>query len=297
MQKKARLLKSIATFSLLFSPILQAKERWILIHGTFANKTADVIKRTGWWKERHPFYQELNNTIPKNAFIEPFEWCGSNSHERRIVAAKQLAEFITTSFDSTDKIHIIGHSHGANIGILTAKELANLNSKHTIDQLITLGVPVSEFYALTPSHIKKVYNLFSFGDFVQPVISLFERVFPEEEYVHNIQIKIDSTCPSHIGLHHPLIARHITSLHTLIPNNKPHCISFFSDKDPIVTLDANREQDLRIDKSFTTQLINSFAESKKRGYNKLAQVSKDTKTRLLRLWHRRSFDSQSMSES
>ena len=54
---------------------------------------------------------------------------------------------------------------------------------------------------------------------------------------------------------------------------------------------ANREKDLENDKVFMTQLVTSFAESKKRAHQATTQFSQRTKDRLIRLWNRRSFDS------
>lgn len=297
MVKKDYLLKSIIAFSFLFSPLLQAKDVWILIHGTFANESAKVIPRMGWWKENQSFYQELNASSGKNATLHAFTWCGSNSHDRRVHAGKRLIDFIPTVATLKDNIHIVGHSHGANVALLGINELAKNKSRFKITTLYTLAVPVSSNYNPSMSHLKKLYNLFSFADFVQPVLSLFGRVFDEHQDIYNIQVKIDGVSPSHYNIHHPIIGYHLPNIGSLLPNNKPYCISFFSDKPPVATLDANREQDLEIDKSFTTQLITCFAESKKRGDQTLTQISQDTKARLLRLWRRGSLNPQSMSQS
>ncbi|MFT6765697.1 MAG: hypothetical protein ACJAZS_000582 [Alteromonas naphthalenivorans] len=298
MTKNKYLLHSIVILSLLFCSFIEGKGKsmWILIHGTFAQEAAKVITRTGWWKPTHQFHKELLAST-NNATIHEFNWCGSNSHEKRIDAGKQLADFIESTASGNEKINIIGHSHGANVGILGAQELTIRKSNLKVSTLFALGVPVSNSYYPTSSHITKVYNFFSYADFVQPVISLFKRVFPEEQHIHNLQVKINGSCPNHYSIHDPIIARYIPNMHNLIPNSKPHMIHFFNNKQPIITLDSTREQDLRIDKDFTSSLITAFAESKKHGCKTLTDISEQTKTRILRLWDRGPVDSKPMPES
>lgn len=290
MVKRTLWLKSLVVFSLVSLSSLHTKDIWVLIHGTFANKAARIIKKARWWKPRCDFYKELNAAIPKDATVEYFEWCGSNSHEKRIIAAKQLLVFLAKHVKPNDKVHLVGHSHGGNIILLASQELAKHKSKFTFASVYTLGTPVSKNYTPAMTHIKKLYNLFSYGDMIQPVLNIFGRVFDKHKNIYNIQITIDGTKPRHLQLHSPIIAHHLPKISSLIPNNKPHHISFFSDKPPVATLDINRKKDLEIDKYFILQLITSFAESKKRGHQKLADISKRTKDRILRFWNRRTLD-------
>ena len=295
MIKSKLFLHSIIILSFLFSPLLQAKDIWILIHGTFAQTTKKISNKTAWWKPGHKFHEQLLKST-NNAVIYSFDWCGSNSHEKRIEAGKKLAQFITSIAHKNDTIHLVGHSHGANVGILGAQELFKQNSNLKISKLFALGAPISHAYYPQESSITKVYNLFSYADFVQPVVGLFKRVFPEEDHIHNLQVKVAGICPNHYGIHDPIIACYLPKLDTLLPNSKPHAIHFFYDKHPAIEYDSTREQDLEIDKLFTNQLITCFAESKKHGHQTVAAISKDTKNRLLRLWNRGAFNPQSVSE-
>lgn len=300
MQNNKHLLCSFVVLSLFFYPLFgnvtDKKQVWILVHGTFAQKASKVIPKMGWWKPEHSFHQELvANT--NNATVHSFDWCGSNSHEKRVEAGTELAKFITTIASDQDEVHLIGHSHGANVATLGAHELKKLNSTIEIDTLFSLGVPVASAYYPLKSNIKKVYNLFSYADFVQTVIGLFERVYPEEDHIHNLQVKINGICPNHHSIHSPIIARYLPKLSNLIPNSTPHAIHFFHDKDPVVQADLEREKDLKIDKNFTTQLITSFAESKKHGCKTLSEMSEYTKARFLRLRDRGDIHLKSMFES
>lgn len=298
MQKSKTFLYSLVVLSFLFSPLLgnsmNKKEVWILIHGTFAQEASKIITKMGWWKPEHTFHKELLTHIDHNATIHSFNWSGSNLHEKRIEAGNELAQFITTIASKQDKVHLVGHSHGANVAILGAQELKKLNPDLKISTLFALGVPVSNAYYPKKKTIEKVYNLFSYADFIQPVMGLFERVFPKKNHIYNVQVKINGVCPNHHSIHDPLIARYLPELHTLIPNSKPYIVHFFKNKYPIVELDTTRDKDLAIDKYFTNQLITTFAESKKRGYQAFAEISQETKNRLLRLWDRRTFDFESM---
>lgn len=301
MQNNKSFIYSLVILSLLFCPLfgetpMKKKQIWILIHGTFAQQASRIIPKLRWWKAQDPFHKELT-TYAHNATIHSFDWCGSNSHEKRVEAGKKLAHFITTVASENDIIHLVGHSHGANVGALGAQELKKLNPHMQIATLFALAVPVSSAYYPQKANVKKVFSLFSYADFVQPVIGLFERVYPEEDHIYNLQVKINGICPNHNTIHHVIVARHLPKLANLLPNNKPHIVRFFSDKDPEVTEDLTREKDLEFDKYFTNQLITTFAESKKHGCKTLSEMSEYTKTRLLRLWNRGNFDFKSMFES
>lgn len=297
MQKKKFLTKSAVVFSLfLNSHGLHSKEIWILVHGTFANQAAKAIPSVAWWKPTSTFSKELKASAEKDAVVYPFGWSGANSDEQRKKAAQELTDFIEAVTTSKDTLLIVGHSHGANVAILCSQELARRKSDFSIATLFCLGCPVSTLYTPNMDYIKKLYSLFSFADFVQPVVSLFGRVFEKHAQINNIQVKIDNISPSHLSLHNPLIGHHLPKLAKLLPDNRDYCICFFSDKPPLVTLDTKRESDLKLDTYLTTQLITSFAESKKRGHKTLSEISQETKARLLRFWNRGSVDPSTMSE-
>lgn len=298
MQKNQFFIKSIVIFSLFFgTSVTHSKDVWILVHGTFANKAAKAIPKVAWWKPTSSFFKELKASAGKDAAVYSFGWSGANSDEQRKKAAKELIHFIEATVTAKDTLFVVGHSHGANVAILCSQELAYKKNDLLIEALFCLGCPVSKFYNPNMNSIKKLYSLFSFADFVQPVISLFGRVFENHEHIHNIQVKIDNISPSHLRLHDPLIAHHLPKLAKLLPDNQDYCVFFFSEKPPVVTLDTNREKDLKLDKYLTTQLVTSFAESKKRGHKTLSQISQKTKNRLLRFRDWGSLNSSTMSES
>lgn len=297
MQKNQFFIKSIIIFSLSFClATTHSKEVWILVHGTFANKVAKALPSVAWWKPTSHFYKELKASAGKDAVVYSFGWSGENSDEQRKKASKELVDFIEATVTSKDTLFIVGHSHGANVAILCSQELANKKSNLSIAALFCLGCPVSQYYTPNMNSIKKLYSLFSFADFIQPVISLFGRVFKKHDHIHNIQVKIDNISPSHLKLHDPLIGHYLPKLAKLLPDNQDYCIAFFSEKPPVVTLDTKRESDLKLDAYITTQLITSFAESKKCGHKTFSEISQETKARLLRFWNRRSLNSSTMPE-
>ena len=281
---KKKQLYLLLSVSLFFCPVfgestMYKKQIWILVHGTFAQEASKIIPQMRWWQPQDDFHKELV-TNTQNATIHSFSWCGSNSHEKRIKAGIRLAQFITTVASEKTSIHLIGHSHGANIAILAAQELNKKNTHLEIDSLFCLGTPVSTAYYPIKTSIKKVFNLFSYADFIQPVAGLFQRVYPEEDHIYNLQVKIDGICPNHHSIHSHLIARFLPTLQNVITSTKPQIIHFFSDKKPEITDDATREKDLEFDKNLTNQLITAFGENKKRGHKKLKDISVETKRKL-----------------
>ncbi len=285
MQNRKPLIYSLVVLSLFLCPLFgqivkDQRNIWILIHGTFEQKASLVVPKSRWWREQDSFHKELK-AHANNAVVHSFNWCGSNSHKKRIEAGKQLAQFITKIASENDIIHLVGHSHGANVATLGAQELKKLNQNIEIDTLFSLAAPVAKAYQPLKANIKKVFSLFSYADFIQPVFGLFERVYPEEDHIYNIQVKIDGILPNHISIHHPTVARHLPELASLLPNSKPHTVHFFSNKTPQITLDTTREKDLEFDKYLTNQLITAFRKSKESSQLKeLKEISKETKRRL-----------------
>ncbi|MBX9830530.1 alpha/beta fold hydrolase [Candidatus Babeliales bacterium] len=77
-----------------------------------------------------------------------------------------------------------------------------------------LGTPIdAQTFMPNMKVIKHVYNLYSHGDLIQPVLGFFQRALPTHERIANLSVTIKNTGiipsdqPSHAQLHHPLVAR------------------------------------------------------------------------------------------
>jgi len=184
----------------------------------------------------------LKNSHP-DAKIVSFSWSGKNSHQARIDAGRNLANLIE-SYSEAD-IFLIAHSHGGNVCFLASQELTERKSKSKIHTLICLGTPISaEFYAPAMESIKKLINLFSLNDFVQPVFGMFDRLLKTERTV-NAAITINGKEPDHYQMHDPLIARWLdqilncASLDVTFWNGMIH---FYQTTPPIALKESTLEQ-------------------------------------------------------
>jgi pimeloyl-ACP methyl ester carboxylesterase len=106
----------------------------VLVHGTFAADAA-------WTKPDHKFYKALQ-AKPNRAKIKTFVWSGENSHEARLVAADQLAQFVCAlNLPLYARAHLIAHSHGGNVVLYALKEPA---FRSRVGSLSFMGTPFLE---------------------------------------------------------------------------------------------------------------------------------------------------------
>ena len=86
----------------------QQRSVWIIVHGTFAESGT-------WYRPGGHFYDACKKYLPRGTEVLFFNWNGKNKHEERAKAGIDLADFITKNCCADDKIHLFGHSHGANV--------------------------------------------------------------------------------------------------------------------------------------------------------------------------------------
>ncbi len=168
--------------NIMFNDLLNNIPKTILIHGTlfpvFSNltRTFDVplglhsacalSKHYGHGRVAHLLSDSCKYEFDLNYFYM-FGWSGRLCFKYRKKAAMELYEYLK---NINGPITLIGHSHGGNVALLleeVAKEKCDYNFK--IDRLILLATPVqkaTESY-ITSSIFKKVYALYSSGDFIQ----------------------------------------------------------------------------------------------------------------------------------
>ncbi|MBY0352973.1 alpha/beta fold hydrolase [Candidatus Babeliales bacterium] len=92
-------------------------------------------------------------------------------------------------------------------------------STFAIQAAYFLGTPI-DAQAFMPSMnaIEYVYNFYSQGDIIQPVLGFFQRTLPTHERITNLSITIKNTGilpsdqPSHSQLHLPIVARWLLSI-------------------------------------------------------------------------------------
>ncbi len=252
---------------------LDAKEAILfnLVHGTWSKKAV-------WHKERGAFFKTIKNWANKkyieshSVSIKSFEWSGTLSHESRIKAGRQLA-YIIKNLPVDTVIHIIAHSHGANVVFAASQILAEEKSKNHIETCFLLGAPIKvERYNPHMDKISYIYNMFSFKDYVQTVFGTYERTLPEHERIMNLQITINGTQPGHSELISEVVAKWLPFFHELCQEKKesfhacsyktPGIVHFFQDKRPLYALDRDQKKSIELDKKIQKRIFKNFCHKK-----------------------------------
>lgn len=237
------------------------KEQWIIIHGTFATNN-EWYHETG--KEHQALLKSIAQATHNHFTLHDFKWSGEHNHAARVKAAESLLSFLE---HLTPPYHIVAHSFGASIALLAAQKMFEQKRTFHIAELFCLGAPLYHgWYPDAPQRIGALYNLFSYGDMVQTLASLFERTFPPRSHIHNLQVKLNHSCPRHADLHNPAILTQLPRLRTLIQKPGIYCLHVTSHKegDSSATLEpeASRQKDLEIDQNFSRQLVSLYGESR-----------------------------------
>ena len=259
------------------SPYLSSEkvEHWILIHGTFAR----VLP---WYKKGGSGYEALSQALTaKNQpfLIHPFSWTGYNNHQARTKAAQELQELLQQlSANKYHTIHIIAHSHGGTVALLAANMLTEQSYHLRITELFALGMPVhADWYPKAWESIDTMYHIFSYGDFIQPVLTIFERMLPEIPNVYNLPVKKNNEGLWHETLRSAEILIQLPILHTLLTEKASYCLHLDTKSKETPFFTANpytveeKEKDLAIDRAYFKQIINLYAETRKWSIAFLAQ--------------------------
>lgn len=209
---------------------MYTKSACIIIHGTWA-------KDQSWCKPEGDFFKALQSCALELQIVDeviPFAWSGKLGHPSQLSAAQDLEKIISMY----DSVILVGHSHGVTVGILAsiilAKNISNERDCFKIKKFYALGVPVDVTGAIFPdmSVIGTFYNLFSFGDYVQPVNLAHERCFNCSERMVNISVLLSNQHPTHSDLHHPCIAQHLLKIEQYFSEKKLGNFENFSLKLP-----------------------------------------------------------------
>jgi len=245
---------------------------FILIHGTWGAECS-------WYVPNGDFFNAIETTVSeKDSVVVSFRWSGGCGHESRIKAAQSLVKLIKT-YHVDMAIFVVAHSHGGTVAVLASHLLAQeLDNKHHIRALFTLGTPVMSNYLPNMKIIHYVYNLFSFEDLVQPVLGLSARAYPEHKRIANLRVLVNGKEPDHTNLHDPIIGKWIAYLHKYFKQylqgkqimhdiSEPSIVYFEQDKAPEYAYDAQREDLTERDRQLSVLILNSLRNSLETGSN------------------------------
>lgn len=195
-------------FNLFFVYSVYTRSACVIVHGTWASGAS-------WYRSGGDFFEAVAQTACKFSIVDcivSFTWSGDLGSMPQWQAACELIEMMA----QYDEVILIAHSHGATVGILASrmigKKITGKKFTTKIKKFYALGVPVDPTGVNYPdmSVIEGFYNLFSFGDIIQPVQGLYHRVF---ELSHpaavNICVRYKDCHPSHSQLHGPIIGNHL----------------------------------------------------------------------------------------
>lgn len=242
-----RIIIICATLSCFSSPISfqPCSALVIVVHGSFAPHAT-------WHRPLGEFYDklELQAFFARHKLIS-FSWSGIPTHTEITRSARALAKLIT-SYSPQEEIILIGHSHGGNVvnvastflskPVYTPLDFSLLpplfdftmttrsimlweeapcepQKKYLIERIYLLGTPVDcKKYMPCMDVIGYLYNFYSSGDLVQPVLGWFGRTYPLHERITNSEIIIKdhksnkTKKPSHSDLHNLMVAQWILSI-------------------------------------------------------------------------------------
>ena len=237
-------------------PHLSAQEVWILIHGTFGSQGA-------WYQKDGEFYESLKKGAYNKGKLKKicaYTWSGRLKPAERFNAALDFLDFLTNNTVPTDTINIIAHSHGGNVAIMASQLFKKYNMQHKINSLYCLATPVNNkiFYP-DMDVIKTVYNFFSYGDFVQPVMGLFSRAYTDHERIWNILFVHRNTYPNHQDMHPKELAWLLPALPELIVEQSRDILFTLEDDGSFfITTDHNRKRSLAQDKLVQKRIISNY---------------------------------------
>ncbi len=273
------------SFSVSISASFESKPPlYVLIHGTWASaeRWHRVVRKLPlWYQPGNKSFEELKKR--SGGTVIAHMWSGDNHLKSRVKGAQDLL-CVIKKYAPTHTINIIGHSHGGNVALLALDYLAREGRLDLVHELILLGTPIYvDWYPNSFKAVQRIYNLFSYGDIIQPVGGMYERTLPDHHnHVFNIQLKVNHSCPMHNQLYKVEVIEQIPHFHKFFGEKNVYCLHCQTGEEPRISHDVNREQDMRIDKTFTQKLLDSWAEIRE----KHASKTRNNNNRTTRLWDR-----------
>lgn len=245
----------MSTFcTLIFStPVFstQKPDLYILIHGSFASPKHMMAygNRLHWCQPGHKSFELLKKITSARIINHP--WSGGIHLSSLIAGAKELIVLIK-QHAPTHTIHIVAHSNGGNVALLALDELARNATTVIVDELIVLGTPIHfNWYPKSINAVRRIYNLFSYGDIIQPVFGNYERLLPEHNHVFNIQVKMNNKPATHNELYRSPIIQLIPQFRHLFAKNNKYCLDCLINNGHTIQIDETREADMLADRKYT----------------------------------------------
>jgi hypothetical protein len=247
----------------------QATSACIIMHGTWA-------KSEKWYQSSGIFFKEIKRCNQELGLVDhvlSFSWSGALDMQAWYEAAQELVQVI----EQYDWVILIGHSHGATVGIVASQQLAHHAKNHQkIQKFYALAVPVDVDGLVYPDMqiVKHFYNLFSFGDFIQTVNGAAHRAFMAHERLANLAITINNVHPSHGGLHEGIIAQNILKIPEFLSmrglngfdqfcHAAPGSIDFFDNALPCYRVQPEQQALLELDKKVVWMMTMALLRHKK----------------------------------
>lgn len=246
---------------------LQARSACIIIHGTWAQNES-------WHTSCGDFFKAVNRSAQEFCIVDEvisFLWSGKLSYACQHEAAQNLYKLI----EFYDFVILIGHSHGATVGIIASQLIGQQNScgvqNYKIKKFYALGLPVDATFQVYPdmSVIEKFYNLFSFGDYLQTVNGAYLRCFASHDRLANISVMIQATHPSHAELRHPIIGKDLLKIDEDFASYglgnfdnfcwcQPGMIQFFEYEIPLYSVQRDQQMLIELDKKVQWMMTMAF---------------------------------------
>lgn len=264
---------TLLTLLIIFTEVIvYTKSACIIIHGTWACDET-------WYTPRGDFFKSVARCAQELQIVDvviPFSWSGKLSFQDQLQAAKNLIKVI----EEFDWVILIGHSHGVTVGIICSRimgeNISNIKYFGKIKKFYALGVPVDPACNIYPdmSVIDKFYNLFSFGDYIQPVQDLYDRCFSWHERIANIAVQIRHEHPSHSQLHNPIIGKELLKIEEFFAQrclgnfqnfscHHPGMIEFYEHDLPVYFIQHNQKDLLELDKKARWMMTAAMIRNKK----------------------------------
>jgi hypothetical protein len=241
----------LATFLLgssLAATTVTPQEIFIIVPGTWSAQST-------WHLPGGTFFESLKESAAKiGAEVVTFPWSGENSHNARIKAAKKLAHVI----EQYDRVHLVTHSHGSNVGILASQLLAQCNTGKKITFFYALATPVlQDEYVPQMDVINYFFNFFSLADKVQTAFGVFQRTFQPHDRIINLRVTIDGHAPTHSSIHDPLIAHHLPFFLSTVAEQadflkNPGIVHFVKEAEPLCATDQDQETLVALERDLFT---------------------------------------------
>jgi hypothetical protein len=221
----------------------------ILVPGTWSYQTS-------WAQPDAEFCTELAKQCDE---LIVFWWSAHHTHNSRMSAAGDLMKRIS-NLPPDISIMIVSHSHGTNVANVATQLLKQHQHPHKIESIYALATPINtETYYPHMDVVQEFYNLFSFGDLIQPVLGCFSRIYPQHERIANINITINGKDPNHCSIHDHRVAQWLSLIPKHFMDHKmngfeqfafhhPGTIHFYDDRPPQYEIDYMRDAWLEADR-------------------------------------------------